>query len=461
LLQLRDFTDEKSCTSAPDGWVSDVAPSNLYLARLFCPGEPRNDDSSSFAQMRTLALVMAGGQGTRLHPLTRDRAKPAVPFGGKYRIIDFVLSNLVNSGIYAIYVLVQWRSQSLIEHLKDGWQFGGMLPDHFVIPVPAQMRMGETWYQGTADAIFQNLNLLDDTKPDLVAVFGADHIYRMDIQQMIEFHMDRKAAVTVATLPVAVDEANQFGIVQVDSGLRVSSFVEKPDNPAQMPGAPGRSLASMGNYLFNPEVLREALIEDSITENSNHDFGRDLIPALINRVPVYAYNFMTNRIRGDSELNLSYWRDVGTLDAYFEANMDLRDARPHLNMYNPYWPLRTAYFDQPPAKFVFDENGRRGLALHSVISEGCIVSGGAVRNSVLGRSVFVHSYSLVEDSVIMDYVEIGRHAKIRRAIIDKNVYVPEGEEIGYDLERDRQRFFVTDSGLVVIPKGPKRERSVL
>ncbi len=404
---------------------------------------------------------MAGGQGTRLHPLTRDRAKPAVPFGGKYRIIDFVLSNFINSGIYAIYVLVQWRSQSLIEHLKDGWQFGGMLPDHFVIPVPAQMRMGETWYQGTADAIFQNLNLIDDTKPDLVAVFGADHIYRMDIQQMIEFHMDRKAAVTVATLPVAVDEANQFGIVQVDSGLRVSGFVEKPDNPPQMPGAPGRSLASMGNYLFNPQVLREALIEDSIKENSNHDFGLDLIPALINRVPVYAYNFMTNRIRGDSELNLSYWRDVGTLDAYFEANMDLRDARPHLNLYNPLWPLRTAYFDQPPAKFVFDENGRRGLALHSVISEGCIVSGGAIRNSVLGRSVFVHSYSLVEDSVIMDYAEIGRHVKIRRAIIDKNVYVPEGEEIGYDLERDRQRFFVTDSGLVVIPKGPKRERSVL
>ena len=411
--------------------------------------------------MRTLALVMAGGQGTRLHPLTRDRAKPAVPFGGKYRIIDFVLSNLVNSGIYAIYVLVQWRSQSLIEHLKDGWQFGGMLPDHFVIPVPAQMRMGELWYQGTADAIFQNLNLIDDTKPDLVAVFGADHIYRMDIQQMIEFHVDRKAAVTVATLPVAVDEANQFGIVQVDSGLRVSGFVEKPDNPPQMPGAPGRSLASMGNYLFSPEVLREALIEDSIREDSNHDFGRDLIPALIDRVPVYAYNFMTNRIRGDSEVNLSYWRDVGTLDTYYEANMDLRDARPHLNLYNPLWPLRTAYYDQPPAKFVFDENGRRGLALHSVISEGCIVSGGAIRNSVLGRSVFVHSYSLVEDSVIMDYAEIGRHAKIRRAIIDKNVYVPEGEEIGYDLERDRQRFFVTDSGLVVIPKGPKRERSVL
>ena len=411
--------------------------------------------------MRTLALVMAGGQGTRLHPLTRDRAKPAVPFGGKYRIIDFVLSNLVNSGIYAIYVLVQWRSQSLIEHLKDGWQIGGMLPDHFVVPVPAQMRMGETWYQGTADAIFQNLNLIDDTKPDLIAVFGADHIYRMDIQQMVEFHSDRKAAVTVATLPVPIEEANQFGILEVDSGLRVAGFQEKPENPNPMPGAPGRCLASMGNYLFSPDVLREALIEDSINENSHHDFGRDLIPALINRVPVYAYNFMTNRIRGDAEGNLSYWRDVGTLDAYYEANMDLRDARPHLNMYNPHWPLRTAYYDQPPAKFVFDENGRRGFALHSVIGEGCILSGGAVRNSVLGRSVRLHSYSLVEDSVIMDYADIGEHAKIRRAIIDKYVNVPEGEEIGYDLERDRQRFFVTDSGLVVIPKGPKRERSLL
>ena len=317
------------------------------------------------------------------------------------------------------------------------------------------------WYQGTADAIFQNLNLIDDTKPDLVAVFGADHIYRMDIQQMIEFHMDRKAAVTVATLPVSVDEANQFGIVQVDSGLRVSSFVEKPDNPPQMPGAPGRSLASMGNYLFNPEVLREALIEDSIRENSNHDFGRDLIPALINRVPVYAYNFMTNRIRGDSEVNLSYWRDVGTLDAYYEANMDLRDARPHLNLYNPllaaaHRVLRSAAGE---IRLRRERAARAGAAFGDL--EGCIVSGGAIRNSVLGRSVFVHSYSLVEDSVIMDYAEIGRHAKIRRAIIDKNVYVPEGEEIGYDLERDRQRFFVTDSGLVVIPKGPKRERSVL
>jgi glucose-1-phosphate adenylyltransferase len=402
---------------------------------------------------------MAGGQGTRLHPLTRDRAKPAVPFGGKYRIIDFVLSSLVNSGIYAIYILVQWRSQSLIEHLKDGWQFGGMLPDHFVIPVPAQMRLGETWYQGTADAIFQNLNLMSDFQPDLVAVFGADHIYRMDIQQMISFHLDRKAAVSVATLPVPVEEAGQFGVLEVDSGLRVVGFQEKPQRaPSPLPGAPGKCLASMGNYLFHPEVLRQALIDDSTSGGSRHDFGHDLIPSLIDRVPVYAYNFMTNRIRGDSEVNLSYWRDVGTLDAYFEANMDLRDAQPHLDLYNPHWPLRTAYYNQPPAKFVFDENGRRGQALHSVISEGCIVSGGTVRNSVLGREVFIHSYSHVEDSVVMDYAEIGRHARIRRAIIDKYVNVPDGEEIGYDLERDRQRFFVTDSGLVVIPKGPKRER---
>jgi glucose-1-phosphate adenylyltransferase len=411
--------------------------------------------------MRTLAMVMAGGLGSRLHPLTRDRAKPAVPFGGKYRIVDFVLSNLVNSRIYSIYVLVQWRSQSLIEHLKDGWQFGGPITDQFVTPVPAQMRMGESWYQGTADAIFQNLNLIDDIGPDLVAVFGADHIYRMDIQQMIEFHVERKAAVTVATIPVSVHEADQFGILEVDSGLRIFGFQEKPATARPMPGGNGRCLASMGNYLFDPNVLREALYEDSTISASRHDFGHDLIPRLIERVPVYAYNFMTNRIQGDSEVNLSYWRDVGTIDAYYEANMDLRDARPHLNLYNPRWPLRTAYYNQPPAKLVFDEEARRGQAFHSIISEGCIISGGTVRNSVLGRSVFVHSYSLVEDSVVMDYVEVGRHARVRRAIIDKNFTVPDGDEIGYDLERDRQRFHVTDTGLVVIAKAPKRERRTL
>ena len=408
--------------------------------------------------MRTLALIMAGGQGTRLYPLTRDRAKPAVPFGGKYRIVDFVLSNMINSQIYSIYVLVQWRSQSLIEHLKDGWQFGRILHDHFIVPVPAQMRLGESWYQGTADAIFQNLNLIDDFSPDLVAVFGADHIYRMDLTQMIEFHADRKAAATVATLPVPLEQGHEFGILEVDSGLRIVGFEEKPRNPRPMPGSPGMCLASMGNYLFDPQTLRSSLIEDAAGAESHHDFGRDLIPSLIDRVPVYAYNFMTNRIRGDSEENLSYWRDVGTLDSYFEANMDLRDARPQLNLYNHYWPLRTAYYNQPPAKFVFNEHARRGQALHSVVSEGCIVSGGSVVNSILGRSVFVHSFSHVEDSVVMDYCDIGRYAKVRNAIIDKNVQIAEGDEIGYDIEHDRKRFYVTESGIVVIPKAAKRER---
>jgi glucose-1-phosphate adenylyltransferase len=410
--------------------------------------------------MRTLALVMAGGQGTRLYPLTRDRAKPAVPFGGKFRIVDFVLSNLVNSGIYSIYVLVQWRSQSLIEHLKDGWQFGRILHDHFIVPVPAQMRIGESWYQGTADAIFQNLNLIEDFEPDLVAVFGADHIYRMDLAQMIEFHVDRRAAVSVATLPVRLEEANQFGVLEVDSGLRVVGFEEKPRNPQPMPGAPGHCLASMGNYLFDPQILRSALLADAEHVGSHHDFGRDLIPRLIDHVPVYAYNFMTNRIRGDSEDTLSYWRDVGTVDSYYEANMDLRDARPQLNLYNQYWPLRTAYYNQPPAKFVFNEYNRRGQAFHSIVSEGCIISGGSAINSVLGRSVFVHSFSQIEDSIVMDYCDIGRGARVRRAIIDKNVQIAEGDEIGYDLERDRQRFFVTDSGIVVIPKAAKRERVI-
>jgi glucose-1-phosphate adenylyltransferase len=329
---------------------------------------------------------------------------------------------------------------------------GRIIRDHFIIPVPAQMRMGESWYQGTADAIFQNLNLIDDYNPELVAVFGADHIYRMDIRQMLEFHLERKAAISVATLPVALEESNQFGILEVDSGLRVFKFLEKPLTTRSMPGAPGKCLASMGNYLFDPQVLRNAVIEDASDRHSRHDFGQDLLPKLVERVPVYAYNFMTNRIRGDSEENLSYWRDVGTLEAYYEANMDLRDARPRLNLYNQLWPLRTAYFDQPPAKFVFNEDFRRGQALHSIVSEGSIISGGIVRNSVLGRSVFVHSYSQVEDSVLMDHCQIGRYAKVRRAIIDKNVQIAEGDVIGYDLVRDRERFFVTDSGLVVIPK---------
>jgi glucose-1-phosphate adenylyltransferase len=397
---------------------------------------------------KILGIVMAGGEGARLHPLTRDRAKPAVPFGGRYRIIDFVLSNFINSEIYAIYVLVQFKCQSLIEHLNAGWQLGGLLPDHFISPVPAQMWRGQTWYQGNADAVYQNLHLIVNFKPDLVAVFGADHIYRMDIRQMVAFHQEREAQVTIAALPVPVAEGSSFGIFQVDPDGQTTGFEEKPPHPIPMPGDSRHCLASMGNYLFTTSVLMELL-----EESAQHDFGRDIIPPLIDQMRVYAYDFRQNHIPGEPEGQPPYWRDVGTLDAYYVANMDLRDIAPALNLYNPLWPIRTAASALPPAKFTFNEEGRRGVAIQSIVSEGCILSGGAVIDSVLGRNVFVHSYSQVEGSVIMDGCHIHRHARVRRAIMDKDVKVPEGEEIGWNLERDRQRFLVTDSGIVVIPKG--------
>jgi len=398
---------------------------------------------------------MAGGEGTRLYPLTRDRAKPAVPFGGKYRLIDFVLSNFVNSGIFSIYVMVQFKSQSLIEHLAAGWKFGGLIAEHFISPVPAQMRHGQTWYKGTADAIYQNLNLIENFAPDLVAVFGADHIYRMDIAQMAEFHRERDALVTVATLPVPRNEASSFGIVEVDRDGLVVGFDEKPADPRELPDRPGYSLASMGNYIFDAEFLVRALQQLADGETAASDFGRHIIPAHLDNRRTYAYDFATNRLPGEPEGKPMYWRDVGTLDAYYEANMDLRAPDPALNLYNFEWPLRTAQAPNPPAKFVFDEIGRRGEAVQSLVAEGCIVSGGRVRNSVLGQSVFVHSFAEVDDAVIMDGCRIRRHARVRRAIIDKFIEIPEGETIGFDLERDRERFTVTDSGIVVIPKGSR------
>jgi glucose-1-phosphate adenylyltransferase len=404
---------------------------------------------------RILGMIMAGGEGTRLFPLTRERAKPAVPFGGKYRLIDFVLSNFVNSGIFSIYVMVQFKSQSLIEHLAAGWKFGGLIAEHFISPVPAQMRHGQTWYKGTADAIYQNLNLIENYAPDLVAVFGADHIYRMDIGQMADFHRDRDALVTVATLPVPRHEASSFGIVEVDRDGLVIGFDEKPADPRELPGGPGFSLASMGNYIFDTEFLLAALQELAESESGASDFGRHIIPAHLSNRRTYAYDFATNRLPGEPEGKPTYWRDVGTIDAFYEANMDLRSPDPALNLYNAQWPLRTAEAPNPPAKFVFDEVGRRGEAVQSVVSEGCIVSGGRVRNSVLGCNVFVHSFAEVEDSVVMDGCRIRRHARVRRAIIDKFIEIPEGETIGYDLERDRERFTVTDSGIVVIPKGSR------
>lgn len=405
-------------------------------------------------KLRVLGIVLAGGKGSRLYPLTRERAKPAVPFGGKYRIVDFVLSNLINSGIYSIYVLTQFKSQSLLQHISDGWQFANLLKHQFIIPAPAQMRKGETWYEGTSDAIFQNINLVEQASPDLVAVFGADHIYRMDVNQMIQWHREKGSAVTVSALPMPVEQAYQYGTMEIGPDWRIAGFYEKAPKAPEIPGRPGWALASMGNYIFNADVLVKELHADAERSDSNHDFGRDILPCIIHKYPVYAYDFQTNQIAGEPPQNQGYWRDVGTIESYYDANMDLRSVSPLLNLFNRHWPLHTANYPEPPAKFTFDEDGRRGQALDSIVSEGCIISGGTVRNSVLGRRVFVHSYSLVEDSVLFDHCDIGRGARIRRAILDKNVRIPPDTEIGYNIEKDRKRYHVTETGIVVV-SGPR------
>lgn len=402
-------------------------------------------------QLRVLAFVLAGGKGTRLFPLTKERAKPAVPFGGRYRIVDFVLSNLVNSGIYSIYVLIQFKSQSLLQHLREGWEVSGLLKNNFIIPVPAQMRSAEEdWYRGTADAIFQNLNLIQQADPHIVAIFGADHIYRMNIRQMIEYHVEKRAGVTVASIPVEKQMAIEFGVVEATSNGNITGFHEKKADAPTIPGDPTRVYASMGNYIFSTDILIREILADQKRKDSAHDFGKDILPRLIGRVDMYAYDFQTNIIPGDPIGSPQYWRDVGTLDAYYEASMDLRSVSPALNLYNRQWPLRTAGYFDAPAKFVFDEDGRRGMAIDSIISGSSIISGGSVRCSVLGRSVRIHTGAEVEDSVIFDNCDIGRHAKVRHAILDKNVKIPEGAEIGYNLEKDRKKYHVTESGIVVI-----------
>jgi glucose-1-phosphate adenylyltransferase len=402
-------------------------------------------------QLRVLAFVLAGGRGTRLHPLTKERAKPAVPFGARYRIIDFVLSNLINSGIYSIYVLVQFKSQSLLEHLREGWEASSLLRNHFIIPVPAQMRSpGEDWYRGTADAIYQNINLIEQAEPHVVAIFGADHIYRMNIREMIEFHIDRGAQVTVSAIPVEKEQAVEFGVIETREDGLISGFHEKKPDAPTMPGDPNRVYASMGNYLFSTKVLLDELRVDGENEHSAHDFGRDILPGLIGRADMYAYDFQTNRIPGDPPGAPVYWRDVGTIDGFFDANMDLRSISPELNLYNRQWPLRTAGYFDAPAKFIFDSDGRRGEALDSIVAGGTILSGGQVRTSVIGRGVRVHSHAAVEDSIIFDNCDIGRRARVRRAILDKNVRVPPDTTIGYDLESDRQLYHVTESGIVVV-----------
>jgi glucose-1-phosphate adenylyltransferase len=374
-----------------------------------------------------------------------------VPFGGRYRIVDFVLSNLINSGIYSIYVLIQFKSQSLLQHLREGWEVSGLLKNNFIIPVPAQMRSAEEdWYRGTADAIFQNLNLIQQADPHVVAIFGADHIYRMNIRHMIEYHVEKRAGVTVAAIPVEKQMAIEFGVVEATSNGNITGFHEKKADAPTIPGDPTRVYASMGNYIFSTDILIREILADQKRKDSSHDFGKDILPRLIGRVDMYAYDFQTNIIPGDPIGSPQYWRDVGTLDAYYEASMDLRSVSPALNLYNRQWPLRTASYFDAPAKFVFDEDGRRGMAIDSIISGSSIISGGSVRSSVLGRGVRIHTGAEVEDSVIFDNCDIGRHSKVRRAILDKNVKIPEGTEIGYNLQKDRKKYHVTESGIVVI-----------
>jgi glucose-1-phosphate adenylyltransferase len=399
-------------------------------------------------------MVLAGGKGTRLYPLSRDRAKPGVPFGGQYRLIDFALSNLANGGFLKIVVLTQYKSHSLDRHLALTWRMSPLL-GNYVTPVPAQMRRGNRWFQGSADAIFQNFNLLNDEQPKYVIVFGADHIYRMDPQQMLHAHIDSGAGVTVAGMRIPVEEASAFGVLQADEHGKITEFLEKPENPEPLPDDPDHVFGSMGNYIFSIDTLRRAISEDANDEDSNHDLGGDIIPMLVERDEAHVYDFSDNDVPGSTERDRDYWRDVGTLDSFYEAHMDLISVDPVFNLYNREWPIYTWNEPLPPAKFVFDVEGRRGSAVDSMVSQGVVVSGGAVRKSVLSPGVRVHSYSQVDGCVLMNGVQVGRHAEVRNAIIDKNVEIPEGAKIGFDLERDRERFTVSDDGIVVIGKGDK------
>jgi len=401
---------------------------------------------------KVIAFVLAGGEGKRLWPLTRDRSKPAVPFGGVYRLVDFVLSNLVNGGYRKIAVLTQYKSHSLDRHLALGWSMSEML-GNYITPVPAQMRRGPHWFSGSADAIFQNFNILTDEQPDHVIVFGADHIYRMDPRQMVRQHIESGAGVTVAGIRVPIEEASDFGVMGTDEHGKITSFVEKPDDPAAIPGDPASAFVSMGNYVFDASVLREIIAEDAAEEGSKHDMGGNIIPALVAGGRAHVYDFDDNTVPGQTEREHGYWRDVGTLDAYYQANMDTIAVDPIFSYYNRKWPIFTHRKQLPPAKFVFDHEGRRGAAYESIVGVGVVVSGGTARRSIISSDVRVHSYAVVEDSILMEGVKIGRGAVVQRAIIDKNVIVPPGAQIGVDLAVDRERYTVTDGGLVVIGKG--------
>ncbi len=398
----------------------------------------------------TYAMVLAGGRGSRLHQLTDWRAKPAVPFGGKFRIIDFVLSNCVNSGIRRIGVATQYKSHSLIQHLQRGWSFLNGQFGEFVDILPAQQRVSEHhWYQGTADAVFQNLDILRGKGPDFVLVLAGDHVYKMDYSKLLAFHVENKADMTVACLEVPIADATAFGVMGVDENSRVVEFAEKPSNPAPMPGKPGKSLASMGVYVFNTSFLFEQLIRDADDPHSSHDFGKDLIPYMVSKYSVFAQNFDQSCV-GMGDDRVPYWRDVGTIDSYWEANMELTKVIPDLNMYDREWPIWTHQEQLPPAKFVFDDDDRRGVAIDSLVSGGCIVSGSTLRNSLLFSDVRVHSYSKIESSVLLPNVQVGRNVILERVIADKNCRIPEGLEIGGNPERDRKHFHVSPNGVTLV-----------
>lgn len=397
-----------------------------------------------------LAMVMAGGEGSRLHPLTVERSKPSVPFGARYRIVDFVLSNLMNSGIHAIYLLVQYKSQSLIEHVRKAWVLPPILPEHFITVVPPQMRRGQQWFQGTADAVHQNMNLIRQHKPDLVAVFGADHIYRMDVRQMVQFHREREAQCTVAALPVPLAQASAFGVIDADSRGRIRGFLEKPKNPPPMASDSTRAFASMGNYLFDAEVLMQALSDAH--ERGENDFGNHVLPRLVDGGRLYAYDFSLNRVPGVREYEeQGYWRDVGTLDAYYEAHMDVLGLKPRFDVFNAQWPIFSSNYQGPVARFQ-DASIDNGM-----ISAGCLIHGARVKDSVLRREVVLEPGVELDGCVIMDNVTIRRGAKLRRVIVDRYNVIEAGTRIGFDGAEDARRFKVTPAGVVVVPEAQPYE----
>lgn len=398
----------------------------------------------------TYAMVLAGGRGSRLHQLTDWRAKPAVPFGGKFRIIDFVMSNCVNSGIRRIGVATQYKSHSLIQHIQRGWSFLNGQFGEFIDLLPAQQRISEDhWYKGTADAVFQNLDILREANPDFVLILAGDHVYKMDYGKLLAYHVEKKADMTVACLEVPIADASAFGVMAVDDEARVVKFAEKPASPASIPGKPDKSLASMGIYVFNKAFLFEQLIRDADDSRSSHDFGKDLIPHMVAEYRVFAQSFEHSCV-GMGDDKVPYWRDVGTIDSYWEANMELTKVIPDLNMYDQEWPIWTHQEQLPPAKFVFDDEDRRGMAIDSLVSGGCIVSGSVVRRSLLFSDVRVNSHCVIEDSVLLPNVDVGRYVILKRAIVDKNCKIPDGLQIGVNPEADRKRFHVSSNGVTLV-----------